>query len=143
MLLLAFIAIPLFVYWGWRTGDCIRRKKYFIIYLCVILSMASFRWATAPSANSYIPATQPTSEQVGANMICLFIALYGARKLGGRLRDTGIKERWVIVMALLSPTGIPWIIALFYPSSRVLKVTQVSQPTQKPNGEQAVDGNPH
>lgn len=126
MPLLALIAIPLFVYWGWRTEKYIRRKKFFIIYLCVILSMASFKWATAPPAYSYIPITKPTSEQKGANFICLCIALYGARKLGGRLRDTSIKEGWIIVMALFSPVGIPWLIALFYPSSgnRVLKISR-------------------
>ena len=117
MFLFAIIAMPLCVYFGWRKGEPIRRLKFLLIYGCVIFTMGLFQWATAPPTYLAEPPSQPTTEQVGTNFICICIALYGAWKLGGRLRDTSIKKTWVIPMAVFSPIGIPWLIALFYPSS--------------------------
>jgi len=81
----------LFGYFGWRKGEPIRRLKFLLIYGCVIFTMGLFQWATAPPTYLAEPPSQPTTEQVGTNFICICIALYGAWKLGGRLRDTSIK----------------------------------------------------
>ena len=117
MTLFALIAMPLLVYFGWKTGEPLRRGRYLLIYLGVIFSMAFITWATAPPRYSYIEIQSPTSEEVGANFICIFIALWGSWKLGRRLRDTSMTAGWVAVMSVLSLVGISWLIALFYPSA--------------------------
>lgn len=119
MILFLLVAMPLLVWWGWKSGYPMRRRRYALAYAGIVLSMAFLKWATAPDPYSYVKLPEgPNSEQRGANMICSILVLYGCPKLGRRFKDTRINEGWVVVMAVLSPIGLPWIVALFYPPSK-------------------------
>ena len=62
------------VYWGWKIGIPIGRRKYFLITLFLMLLMAAASRAQGG----------------GAVLASAAIGVYGCRKLGNRLLDAGV-----------------------------------------------------
>lgn len=115
MLLLAFVLMPFLVYRGWKVEPPIRRGKYVLIYVGMLLLMGVISWGAASSAGAY-PRSEPTAAERGASLLCVIIPLYCAKELGARLRDTALSRNWVVALSVFSVIGVSWLIALFLPS---------------------------
>lgn len=89
-------------FWGWRIGIPIGRLKFLLITVVLLILFASVSQIRGG----------------GAAIMHAILVIYGGRKLGNRLLDAGLREKWVWTMGALSITGVPWVVAMFLPRAK-------------------------